>query len=306
MDLSKIDTIVLSSGGVKGICYIGFFKYLFQHIDPIQIKHYIGTSAGCIMSLLLVLGYNLDEITKILFKYDMNNIIPSIDIFDFKDILLEQLGFSDGNGIKIFIEDIINYKFENKTDITFLELFESTNIKFTVVVTNFSQYKVEYWNHETNPSIKIVDAILATSRIPPMFTPLKVNDDLYLDGAIINSYPIDIIPMSEIDRVIGCCLSTNKDIGKYNNLLKIDETYDKLIGYFLQVIALIIYNKNLSLNEKYVERTITFEVEVNVFDGTLSNECKQQLLDKSYDITDQFFKSKLVMDLDEETINSVS
>jgi predicted acylesterase/phospholipase RssA len=80
MDLKKINTVVLSGGGIKCIGYLGFFKSLFTKISRSQINHYIGTSAGCIFSLMLVLGYKLSDIQKIVFNYNYNIMIPQINI----------------------------------------------------------------------------------------------------------------------------------------------------------------------------------------------------------------------------------
>ena len=219
MDLSKINTVIASGGGIRSFCFIGFFKSFLQLIDIKQIKHFVGTSAGALFSLCIVLGYSLDEITKILFKYDFNKIIPSFS--NSIDELFLNYGLSDGAEMKKFIYDLIEYKIgKDKLDITFLELYELTGLKLTITVTNFTLQTVEYWNYENTPSNLIIDGIMATVRVPLVFTPLEINNMHYLDGGLVNNYPIDFIPLEEIDTVIGVCLTSKKNTDEIKSLFK--------------------------------------------------------------------------------------
>ena len=52
--MGKIDTLVLSGGGVKGIAYVGVFKKLREL--KVEIKEICSVSVGSMMGLLYVLG----------------------------------------------------------------------------------------------------------------------------------------------------------------------------------------------------------------------------------------------------------
>ena len=285
MDLYKLNTVVLSGGGIKCIGYLGFFQSLFSKIDRKQINHYIGTSAGCIFSLVLVLGYELDQIEKIIYGYDFSVLIPNIDI----DNIFLNCGLSDGEKIKDLIIQLIEYKGFSK-DITFGELFKKTDIKITMTLTNFTKQQIEYINHETNPNLKILDGVLATSRIPLFFYPYKINDDIYLDGAIINNYPINIINNDDLSTVIGaCCMikRTSEDISK---IFSNENHYKKIFEYIYNVFLLNFNNVLHNINDQQKKRTINLDNKfVNIIDFNLCTETKNKIINYSRSLTESFF-----------------
>jgi len=294
MDISKVNTLCFSGGGIKAICLIGFFKSMYNYIDINQIKHYIGTSAGAIISLCMNIGYSIDEITTILLKYDFNKLFPSLETETLDDLLLN-FGLSDGNEIKKFIVDLIEYKFNNKSNITFLELYELTNIKLTVATTNFTSQTIEYWNYINTPNNLIVDGMMATSRVPFVYTPLKINGNYYLDGGLINNYPIEIIPTHEIDTVIGICLTTTKNTDDIKNLFDMNNKYDKIISYMIDILMIAFNSKLLATNKLYMDRTIMLENKfANFLDIDVSDDIKNSMINTSFDITNDFFKNNNV------------
>ena len=291
MDLNKINTIVLSGGGIKCVGYLGFFKSLFAKINQSQIKHYIGTSAGCIFSLMLVLGYKLSEIQKIIFNYNYNILIPEINI----DSIFFNCGLSDGEKIKDFIIQIIEYSGYDQ-NVTFAELFEKTNIKLTMTLTNFTKQKVEYVNHDLNPDFKILDAILATTRIPLFFSPYKINNDIYLDGAVINNYPINFINENELDTVIGACYMLKRDTDEITQLFENPNHYEKIIKYIYSVMLLNFNNVMYIINDEQKKRTINLENNIcNVIDFDMSAETKKNIIEHSYQTTENFLNEHFIL-----------
>ena len=289
MDISKINTIVLSGGGTKGISYVGFFNSLFKHINKEQIKHYIGVSAGAMFALCIVLNYTIDDIKKILFKYDFNKVIPDLNNID---NLFLNYGLSDGSEMKKLITDIIEYKIGiDNINITFKELYEKTKIQLTMVVTNFTLQVVEYWNHVNTPDFSVLDGILATTRVPLFFTPLNINNNHYLDGGIINNYPIDFIPIENVECVIGVCLTSRKDIENVKNLFDKDNKYDKIITYIIDVLMLTYDSKLITINQKYIERTLQFQTSFsNFLDVNLSECVKNKMIEDAVSNTEIFLQ----------------
>lgn len=291
MDLNNINTVVLSGGGIKCVGYLGFFKSLFAKINRSQIKHYIGTSAGCIFSLMLVLGFQLSDIEKIIFNYDYNIMIPEINI----DKIFLDFGLSDGENIKNFIVQLIEYSGNDK-NITFGELYDKTNIKLTMTLTNFTKQRIEYINHETQSNFKIIDAILATTRIPLFFSPYKINNDIYLDGAIINNYPISFINENELDNVIGACYMVKRDNNEIIELFQNPNHYEKIIKYIYSIMLLNFNNVLYIINDKQKKRTINLENNLSgVIDFKMSIETKKNIIQYSYDTTENFLNDNFIL-----------
>ncbi len=53
----------------------------------------------------------------------------------------------------------------------------------------------------------IIDALMASINIPIMFTPYEYNGNLYIDGALGNPYPIDIL--NEGEQTLGISISSD-------------------------------------------------------------------------------------------------
>ena len=84
MNYSKMenyDTLILSSGGVKGLYMLGALYY-FSEKKSTSFKKYIGTSVGAIISYLLAIGYSPFEILSTLISQnifkEMSNLKKSI------------------------------------------------------------------------------------------------------------------------------------------------------------------------------------------------------------------------------------
>lgn len=62
-----MENLVLSGGGVYGICEIGKLKFLEdQGLDISKIKKFAGCSIGALMATLISIGYSVDQLYKII------------------------------------------------------------------------------------------------------------------------------------------------------------------------------------------------------------------------------------------------
>ena len=187
--MQEIETLVLSGGGVKGIIFIGSLKALNDKNLLNNIKECIGTSAGSLIALLLALKYKITEIEKLTYKVDFTNFIniTSENIFNFPN----EFGIDDGNNYQKFIEILIKAKI-GKKEITFKELFNYSNIKLTVIATNLSTQSLVIFNYLNTPDMIVSIAVRMSCSVPLYFKPVLYNNDLYIDGSVLNNYPINL------------------------------------------------------------------------------------------------------------------
>ncbi len=187
--------IVLSGGGIRGIAHLGILRAIVN--SGITISHVSGTSAGAIAGSFFAAGYHPDEIFNIFQKTKLLKYIrPAfgslglINIEPTKDILKPY-----------FPEDTI----------------ESLKIPLTICSTNFSEGKIAYFKE--GPLIR---SILASSCIPGIFKPIQINHQMYVDGGVLNNFPIE--PLQGIcDLIIGSScnhLLPNDNIKGLTNLIQ--------------------------------------------------------------------------------------
>lgn len=194
-------SIVIAGGALKVIAVIGCIKYL-QEKDLIKnIKNLIGTSAGSIMCLFLALDYTYVEIIDFL-VHNLSD--PEINTFDPTECfdILTNYGINSGKNIELLLQRIV-YKKLKTNDISFIELAKMTGKNLVVCVSNLSKEKSEFFNVDTMPNLSIVTAIRISCCIPIIYSPLTVNDDIYMDGGLYNNFPIDYLKNNKLQDILG-------------------------------------------------------------------------------------------------------
>jgi predicted patatin/cPLA2 family phospholipase len=185
---TKYDTICMSGGGIKGFAFIGALKYLENnnHINLSEINHFIGTSAGSMLSFFLSLDYSLKEIEDFIISFNFKKIIPD---FNIENLLLNH-GLDCGDKIMFVIMNFLKEKYDTD-DVTFQEHYNLTNNKLTIIGTNFTKNCEEVFNYINTPNMSVRLAIRISISIPILFNPVLYNDNYYIDGGIINNFPMN-------------------------------------------------------------------------------------------------------------------
>jgi predicted acylesterase/phospholipase RssA len=75
-------------------------------------------------------------------------------------------------------------------NITFIELFKITKKTLSIIVTNYNKCCEENMNYITHPNLSVALAVRMSSSIPIIFNPIKYNNNWYIDGAVLNNFPI--------------------------------------------------------------------------------------------------------------------
>jgi predicted acylesterase/phospholipase RssA len=60
--------LCISSGGMKGLYYLGVLDYYYEKKLLDNVKYYAGTSIGSLICLLLIIGYTPKEIFQNILK----------------------------------------------------------------------------------------------------------------------------------------------------------------------------------------------------------------------------------------------
>ncbi|MEB8345196.1 patatin-like phospholipase family protein [Flavobacteriaceae bacterium KMM 6898] len=167
--------LVLSGGGIRGIAHIGAIKAL-QEIG-IQPTHIAGTSAGAIVGALYAEGHSCEEILKF-FK--------TVELFSFNTYALGKPGFVDSDKLFEIFKKFIPH-----------DTFEGLKMRLFLTGTNILDGTAKIFNE--GPLIK---AILASAAYPGVFTPVNVNGEYYVDGGILNNFPVEAI-QDYCDTIIG-------------------------------------------------------------------------------------------------------
>jgi NTE family protein len=277
LNLENIENLVISGGSIKGFCFIGAIKYLEELNIIKQINTFTGTSVGGCLALLLNIGYTSKELTEL---------FTNINIDYYKDINLDKIinffetyAIDDGNKIlnilKIVVLNKLNININNKYDenITFKQLYEFTNKKITIVGCCLTDMDTIYYNYEETPDVKLFDALRITFSIPFIFTPIKLDDKIYVDGGLLNNYPIELYDKK---TTIGL-ISTNINI--YNRNI------NSIESYISSIIFITYYNNIQKKLNDYKHNTINLEHNIDVLDFSIDKNKKHDLINYGYNKT---------------------
>ena len=89
---------------------------------------------------------------------------------------------------------------------------EDLNVPLTIAATNFSEGKLVYFKE--GPLIR---AVQASSCIPGVFKPIMIGQHMYVDGGILNNFPVEPL-LEHCDFIIGSSCNHLKPV---NNITKI-------------------------------------------------------------------------------------
>jgi NTE family protein len=206
--------LVLSGGGAHGIAHLGVIKVMEE--AGLRPDFITGVSMGSIIGGLYSLGYSADSLQKILksinWKFILSNKIPLNKV-----IFLEKEHFSNSavslplslrkvvlpsgliNGQQA--ENMLSFFAWPAADIND---FSKLPIPFLCVATDIINYKIVDLKSGYLP-----DAIRASFSVPSIFTPLKIDSLLLLDGGLIRNFAASEAREMGADILIGSYVGFN-------------------------------------------------------------------------------------------------
>lgn len=193
--------LVLSGGGAKGIAQIGAIKALEEF--NIFVTHISGTSAGAVVGALYASGMPNEEIF---------HFFKTTSLFTRSKFAYKKPGFINTDK---FYNDLIKYFPKDSFSELKKPLFVTATdiLKGTLVIFNEGQ---------------LIKPVLASASFPGVFTPVEMNNTLYVDGGTLNNFPVE--PLKPIcSKIIGIFVNPLKEITPKdlkNSLAVVDRAFD--------------------------------------------------------------------------------
>ena len=172
--------LVLGGGAVRGFAHIGVIKTLEAHgIVPDMV---VGTSAGSVVGALYAGGYTGFELQKIAFQLEQESV---------GDWVLPDRGFIKGE----MLQNFINKALQNRS-------IERLNKPFAAVTTELQTGEMAVFRRGNTGM-----AVRASSSIPGVFQPVKINGREYVDGGLVSPIPVRAARNMGADIVIAVDIS---------------------------------------------------------------------------------------------------
>lgn len=204
--------LALGGGGARGLAHIGVLKVLDK--EGIKIHGITGCSMGSIVGALYAYFGNAVEMEKF--------IIDVIQNTDFKKLGLSDAGNSksdkDENYFNVLF-DFIKIRYQAVKSLSQLSFFdeesaagifnvfpdvpiEKFGIKFSAIATNLITGEEVLFNKGSLRHI-----VKASSAIPGIFPPVKIENKLLVDGSVSESVPAVQLKKLGADRILAIDVS---------------------------------------------------------------------------------------------------
>jgi NTE family protein len=177
--------LALGSGSARGWAHIGVIRALAE--AGIRVDYVAGTSIGALVGAAYASG-EIDALEEVALQLDWKKIVY------FFDVILPKSGLIDGKKVSVFIGN--NVKKINIEDLPF---------PFCAVSTDMNT-----GNEIAIQDGDIIEAVRASISVPGIFTPVKKNGTILVDGGLVNPVPVSVARKMGADFVIAVDL--NHDI----------------------------------------------------------------------------------------------
>lgn len=279
MENKSYDTIVLSGGASKGFGIVGSLQYL-QDVQKLSfVKKFIGTSIGAIISYLVCIGYSPIEIMIISCQKQIFEKMTHIDM----------VNVMNGKGavsFHIFQEILEKLTIEKiKKYITLQDLYTKYNKELVCCTYNMTLQKPEYLSYKTHPDLPCITALRMSSNLPFFFETFCYDDYKYIDGGIVDNFPISQVLSEDVALGIRTkkVLSIDPDRKEEDNLVRQFLLMLTIpIGHIEELQIILEKNKHVDLIDIPIPTYIAFSF-------NMSNTEKFDLFSIGYETIKTFF-----------------
>lgn len=245
--------VVLSGGGAKGMAHIGALKVIKK--AGIPIDYVVGTSMGSIIGGMYAIGYTPEQMDSMVRNQNWGFLLSDrvkrsdqnmaereaaekyiISIPLGKGVAQKAIGgLIKGQNIdNLFSELTVGY--HDSID------FNHLPIPFACVSEN-----IVNGNEVNFHSGVLATAMRASMAIPGVFTPVRLDSMVLVDGGVVNNYPVNVARAMGADLVIGVDVQSDlKPASELNNA-------GTILGQLINLMGLDLYKKNLKETTTYIK-----------------------------------------------------
>ena len=245
--------LVLSGGGAKGIAHIGALKIIEE--VGIPIDYIAGTSMGSIIGGLYAIGYTPEQLDSMVRKQDWAFLLSDRITRNDKNMMEREADETYVISVpfsKTSIKEVTGGLIKgHNIDNLFSELtlgyhdsidFNKLPIPFACVSENLVKGE-EYVFHQGVLST----AMRASMAIPGVFTPVRLDSMVLIDGGVVNNYPVDIARQMGADIIIG--VDVQSELKPANEL----NTAGSILAQLIDLMGQDNYLKNLEETNLHIK-----------------------------------------------------
>ena len=278
--------LVLSGGGAKGFAHLGAIKVIEDagiHIDYIG-----GTSIGAIVGGLYAAGWTTEQIDSLIQDFDMMKLVQDKAERQYRLYYDKQT-----EGRIWFRLGMKKFKLQFPSAISHGQNIINMFADWTVPahdVTDFDSLYIPYFAKATDlshgTSVKLdkgylPEAMRASGTFPSLLTPFEIDSTVYVDGGVLDNYPVDQMREMWADIVIG--INIKSGLASSEKLGSIVGILDQIIGFqIVRNVEAQRKNVDLEIKPDIAEfNVMSFDAADSIYErGVIAAEAQAAVLDK--------------------------
>ncbi|MBB4119350.1 NTE family protein [Mesonia hippocampi] len=200
--------LVLSGGGAKGLAHIGVLKVLEE--TGVRVDYVGGTSMGAMIGSLYAAGYSPQQLDSIFRSTNFEELIRddlprNIKSFYQKEederyavsLPLEKWKIKVPSGLSKG-QNVYNLLAQLMAPVAEINDFKELPIPFFCIGTNIETGEEVLFDKGDLPQV-----VAASGSIPSLFSPIKIDGKLIVDGGVVNNYPLEEMRKRGVNYIIG-------------------------------------------------------------------------------------------------------
>ena len=187
--MPSIKHLVFSGGGPTLIQTLGALQTVEAagFVNLAEIQTIYGTSAGAILGVILCLKFDWQTINDYILLRPWHDVFPMKvqHIFD----AYTKRGIYDEQTVAKCFKPLFDAK-DISLGITMRELYDLSGIELHMYAFDINAFQLDDISYLTHPDLSVITALHMTSTLPILMAPYFIGDKCYIDGGIINNYPL--------------------------------------------------------------------------------------------------------------------
>lgn len=242
--------LALGSGSARGLAHIGVIRALEE--ANIKVDYVSGTSIGALIGSVYA-SDKLEAFEKVLGDFDWKKIAY------FFDVVFPKSGLIDGNKVEEFVREYVHEK-----------NIENLLLPFQAVATDINTGEEVILDQGD-----VIEAVRASISVPGIFTPVRKNGQVLVDGGLVNPVPVSTARAMGAEFVIAVDLNHGIVAGKAPQVIPqvTKEPIEKEENGFMQTL-------NRLGGDKYHEAMERINVSLQSIDNPAFNQVRTWLAEE--------------------------
>lgn len=192
--------LVLSGGGLKGVAHIGAWRALRE--AGIRPGYVVGTSIGAFIGGAIAGGLEVERLER----FGRTVTRRDIAVLDRRALVMggvKRPAAFRNDALRAYLERVLPWH-------SFYQLPTPLNVG----AVDLTRGQLTWFGvgpgrmRSSRGDVSLVDAILASSALPTFYPPVRIGDTYYVDGGVLDTFPIRRAAELGADWIIGVDVTT--------------------------------------------------------------------------------------------------